>query len=62
MEENELYITHYEIGDQKNIDLQSFYDCLSEDDEDVENEHLFFKTGEYYFSLYYPILHYCKFS
>ena len=55
----EISIDDYEIGQQFNFDFLSFYQSLS-DKEDEDNEELFeFETKEYHHSLFYPILKYC---
>ena len=55
----EISIDDYEFGQQFNFDLLSFYEGLS-DEEDEDNEELLdFKTEDYKHSLFYPILKYC---
>jgi hypothetical protein len=55
----DISIDDYEIGQQFNFDFLSFYQSLS-DKEDEDNEELLeFETKEYHHSLFYPILKYC---
>ena len=60
MSTTKVSIDDYEIGDQKNFDLLSFYNALP-DKTDEEEMFIDFQMEceEYHHSLFYPILHYC---
>ena len=55
-----VYIEDYEIGDQKNFDLLSFFSALPDKTDEEEMSIDFqIECEEYHHSLFYPILHYC---
>ena len=57
---NKLSIDNYEIGNQNNFDLLSFYNLLPEKTGEEEMSIDFqLECEEYHHSLFYPILHYC---
>ena len=57
---NKLSIDNYEIGNQNNFDLLSFYNLLPEKTDEEEMSIDFqLECEEYHHSLFYPILHYC---
>jgi len=59
---DKISIDDYEIGNQSNFDLLSFYQSLPdnlEEEDERDNSLLNFMPNEYHHSLYYPILKYC---
>ena len=53
-------IDDYEIGDQKNFDLLSFYRAIPDKrDEEEMSTDFELECKEYHHSLFYPILYYC---